>query len=170
MHPTTEPPAHIKAHEETIRAKALAYPGTHEDRPWDHAAFKVKNKTFCFLFTDATGLSLSMKLPESNNVALMLPFAQPTGYGLGKSGWVSAKFGVDDDVPIPMLLDWLDESYRAVAPKTLVKTLASGAVATTPAKPTPTLPTPKKAVAKKAAAKKAPVKKAATKKAAAKKR
>ena len=31
---------------------------------------------------------------------LTLPFAEPTGYGLGKSGWVSASFGAKDDIPL----------------------------------------------------------------------
>ena len=34
-------------------------------------------------------LGISCKLPQSGEAALMLPFAKPTGYGLGKSGWVS---------------------------------------------------------------------------------
>jgi len=44
---------------------------------------------------------------------------QPTGYGLGKSGWVTASWpdGVDD--PMPMFRAWIDESYRAQAPKRL---------------------------------------------------
>jgi hypothetical protein len=55
--------------------------------------------------------------------ALMFAFAQPTGYGLGKSGWVSARFGATDEPPTGLLLAWLDESFRAVAPKRLVKAL-----------------------------------------------
>jgi CheY-like chemotaxis protein len=52
-----------------------------------------------------------------------MPFAKPTGYGLGKSGWVSTSFDDGDQDPVPLLLEWIDESYRAVAPKRLVKTL-----------------------------------------------
>jgi hypothetical protein len=70
-------------------------------------------------------------------VALMLPFTKPTGYGLGKSGWVSASFADGDDPPVEMLKEWIDESYRAQAPKKLVKTLAplGGAAATAAKKP-----------------------------------
>ena len=50
----------------------------------------------------------------------------PTGYGLGKAGWVSAFFQDADDIPLPLLEGWIEESYRAVAPKTLVKALQSG--------------------------------------------
>jgi predicted DNA-binding protein (MmcQ/YjbR family) len=56
-------------------------------------------------------------------MALMLPNAAPTPYGLGKSGWVTIGFP-DGNLPLDMLKSWIDESYRAQAPKKLVKTLA----------------------------------------------
>ncbi len=81
------------------------------------------------------GLSISVKLPESNSLALTLPFAEPTGYGLGKSGWVSAKFASKDRVPLDLLFDWLEESFRAIAPKRVVAGLAgAGAPARRPKK------------------------------------
>ena len=106
-----------------MRAAAMAYPEAHEDFPWGEVAIKVKKKVFLFMFHDAQRLSLSCKLPRSSEMALMLPFARPTGYGLGKSGWVTASFGAKDAPPIDLLRDWLDESYRAVAPTKLVELL-----------------------------------------------
>jgi predicted DNA-binding protein (MmcQ/YjbR family) len=115
-------------HAETaLRARALAYPETREDFPWGESALKVRNKVFLFMRRDEAGLGLSVKLPHSADAALLLPFCEPTGYGLGKSGWVSARFGAKDAVPLEMLLEWLDESYRAVAPKTVVAKLAQPA-------------------------------------------
>ncbi len=58
-------------------------------------------------------------------MAVDLPFAEPTGYGLGKSGWVTASFTKVADVPLDLLKSWIDESYRAIAPKKLVKLLES---------------------------------------------
>ena len=107
--------------QDAIRKAALAYPETHEDRPWDHPAFKVRKKGFIFMGEGEDTLSISLKLPHSNEAALDLPFCKPTGYGLGKSGWVSITLQRDDDLPIDALLEWIDESYRAVAPKTVVK-------------------------------------------------
>ena len=69
-------------------------------------------------------LALSVKLPESQTVALMLRFTEPTGYGLGKSGWVTARFGAKEKPPEDLLREWIEESYRAVAPKKLVATLS----------------------------------------------
>jgi predicted DNA-binding protein (MmcQ/YjbR family) len=129
-----------------LRALALGYPETHEDTPWGESAFKVKGKTFLFPHASATGLSASVKLPFSCGMALSLPFAAPTGYGLGKSGWVTARFSKGDEFPLDLLEAWLDESYRAVAPKKLAASVpARGAVAaprpaaraaTAPGKPT----------------------------------
>jgi hypothetical protein len=69
-----------------LRRAALAYPETYEELPWGHHAIKVKGKTFIFLAADAETFSLSTKLPSSAGVALKLPFASPTEYGLGRSG------------------------------------------------------------------------------------
>ena len=55
--------------------------------------------------------------------ALMQPYARPTEYGLGKSGWVTARFAANDKALLPLLERWVDESYRAIAPKKLVAAL-----------------------------------------------
>ena len=113
---------------EKLRQAALAYPGAHEDHPWGETVVKVARKVFIFLGKPGDGgIGFSVKLPASGGVALALPFCQPTGYGLGKSGWVSATFKRAKDVPVDMVLEWIDESYRAIAPKTMVKALDAGA-------------------------------------------
>src|SRR6478735_3707559 len=111
----------------TLRAKlrdfALALPEAHEDMPWGERVVKVKNKVFVFLGHDADTehFGLSVKLPSSNKSALRLPFSSPTGYGLGKSGWVSAKLDDKSQASFEMLRDWVKESYCAVAPKGLAE-------------------------------------------------
>jgi len=62
---------------------------------------------------------VTVKLPSSATMALGLPFVEPTGYGLGKSGWVTATFGAKQRPNLGMLKQWIDESYRAVAPRKL---------------------------------------------------
>jgi predicted DNA-binding protein (MmcQ/YjbR family) len=116
---TSKPTVKLKESEERLRDLALAYPEAYEEFPWGHRAVKVKGKTFVFIALDEEGLSLSTKLPLSGVAALALPFASPTGYGLGKSGWVTARFAPGDEVPLELLHEWLDESYRAIAPKKL---------------------------------------------------
>jgi predicted DNA-binding protein (MmcQ/YjbR family) len=113
----------------TIRARlrklALAYPESALDHPWGEDVVKVRGKIFVFLGVPGEKLYLGVKLPTSQDVALMQPFATPMGYGLGKAGWIGAQFGPDDDPPVEMLAEWIDESYRAVAPKVLLKALST---------------------------------------------
>ena len=109
--------------ETLLRAFALAYPETVEEFPWGERVIKVRKKVFLFLGRAKGGLALSVKLPSSSLMAMSLPFASPTGYGLGKSGWVTAEFGPRDRPPTDLLRRWIDESYRAVAPKRLVASL-----------------------------------------------
>jgi predicted DNA-binding protein (MmcQ/YjbR family) len=107
-----------------LRAFGLAYPGAHLKSPWPgHLDLAVKDKTFAYLSIEGEPFGISCKLPQSNAVALLLPFTEPTSYGLGKSGWVSAKFPPGKKPPVEMLKEWIDESYRAQAPKKLVLSL-----------------------------------------------
>ena len=111
-----------------LREFALSFPGATEDFPWGERVAKVKGKVFVFLGGDPVPggpIGLSVKLPESGADALDLPFAKPTGYGLGKSGWVSARFEAEDHPPLEILKGWIRESYCAVAPKKLVAELES---------------------------------------------
>ncbi len=113
-----------------LRAFGLTYPGAHTKSPWPgHLDLAVKDKTFAYLSAPGEPPSISCKLPESAPMALTLPNAKPTPYGLGKSGWVSVSFGADEVPPIDMLRAWVDESYRAQAPKKLVASLAPSAEA-----------------------------------------
>lgn len=75
---------------EELREWGLTLPGAHLKSPWpNHADLAVKDKTFAYLPKEGDSFSLSCKLPYTGSVALDLPFAAPTAYGLGKSGWVS---------------------------------------------------------------------------------
>jgi predicted DNA-binding protein (MmcQ/YjbR family) len=115
--------------EETRRrllAYALDLPEAWEDSPWDHAVAKVRKKVFLFTGEAGEGLAprITVKLPESGDHALSLAQAEPAGYGLGRSGWVSIQLAPGVGLPpLDVLIDWVEESYRAVAPKTLVKQL-----------------------------------------------
>lgn len=107
-----------------LRAFGLAYPGTHLKSPWPgHKDLAVNDKTFAYLSVEGDPFKISCKLPSSAPHALGLPFCTPTEYGLGKSGWVSARFGEGDPIDVAMLKEWIDESYRAQAPKKLIAQL-----------------------------------------------
>jgi predicted DNA-binding protein (MmcQ/YjbR family) len=105
---------------------ALAMPGAYEEFPWGERVAKVNKKVFAFLGKEQQNhdeLSFSVKLPHSNAEALELAFAEPTGYGLGKSGWVTFRIPRGTPVELELLLRWVEESYRAVAPKKLIAKL-----------------------------------------------
>jgi predicted DNA-binding protein (MmcQ/YjbR family) len=117
----------LKTVELGLRDHGLRLPGTHEDFPWGHRALKVKGKVFAFLCLENGTLSMSVKLPISGTSALDRPFAEPTGYGLGKKGWVSSLFEAGDRPPVELLRAWIDESYRAIAPKSMLAELDGSA-------------------------------------------
>ena len=106
---------------EAIRKRALSYPETHEDFPWGESAFKVKGKTFVFMSDGEEGMSFSVKLPASRDLALSLPGSEPTHYGLGKKGWVTMRPTSKTSMAVLHFL--IDEGFRAVAPKKVVAAL-----------------------------------------------
>jgi predicted DNA-binding protein (MmcQ/YjbR family) len=151
-----------------LRAFGLRYPGAHTKSPWPgHLDLAVKDKTFAYLSVEGEPLKISCKLPQSAEVALSLPFTEPTPYGLGKSGWVTARFPDDMPVPVELLREWIDESYRAQAPKRLSAGLAplGGAAESVEARSLARKP---RAAAKRAAPEPAAVKRTKKKRAAAK--
>ena len=105
---------------ETLRGYGLGFPEATEDFPWGHTAIKVRGKTFVWLDKSEDVLSLTVKLPVSRDFALVFDFAEPAGYGLGRSGWISCRFPPGSEAPdLDLLKRWIAESYRAVAPKNL---------------------------------------------------
>ena len=104
---------------ERLRKRALKYPGATEDHPWGETAIKVNGKVFLFLGEDG----FSVKSPHSRDIAHDLPFTEPTHYGLGKHGWVTVHLDQKKKPTTDLIEAWLDESYRAVAPKKMVARL-----------------------------------------------
>ena len=125
--------AHSKV-EAALRALALSLPEAYEDFPWGDRVFKVREEIFLFLQGRGLAPQPGRQAPDSREAALMMPFAEPTGYNLGKAGWVTATFEGFEKAPQPLLEGWVVESYRAVAPAKLVKLLDSCPVATPPPK------------------------------------
>ena len=113
----------------TLRAHlsdvASALPGAHLDFPWGERVVKVGPKIFIFLGSDdpaAGSAGIGLKLRESHDEAMATPGARPSGYGLGKAGWVSITLA-GRHPPTDALERWLVESYRIVAPKRLIAEL-----------------------------------------------
>ncbi len=107
-----------------LREWGLTLPCAHSKAPWpDHDDLAVNNKTFAYLSLAGDPFRLSVKLRYTGDAALALPYASPTGYGLGKSGWVTFQPEEKDLPSLDQLKEWVEESYRAQAPRRLVKEL-----------------------------------------------
>jgi predicted DNA-binding protein (MmcQ/YjbR family) len=107
-----------------LARSAAAYPGATEDFPWGERVAKVDQKVFLFLSPDdSLEPSASLKLPRSAHYALSLDCCRPTSHGLGKSGWVTIQLDQPDSPDPELLLEWLDESYRARAGRRRIATL-----------------------------------------------
>ena len=109
-----------------LKQFGLSLPDTQPKAPWPgHDDVAVHNKTFAYLVLEDDGhtLRVSVKLPASGPAALKQPHAEPTGYGLGKSGWVSLRYDKGAPPPMEQMQRWMLESYRAQAPKRVLKAL-----------------------------------------------
>ena len=107
----------------SLKSFALGLPGAWPDNPWGDSVVKVGKKIFVFLGEGAEDSGITVKVPESHDHAMSFAGAMPTGYGLGKAGWVTipvAGLGGDD---AEVLHDFVEESYRTIAPKKLIKEL-----------------------------------------------
>jgi len=122
---------------DAVRAKllsfALSLPEAVEDHPWNETVAKVRKKVFVFFGGDPPANRITVKLVESHGHALSLDGAEPTGYGLGRAGWVTVPVEAEN-VDHELLCDWVEESYRIVAPKRLVATLDAKSTANPSAK------------------------------------
>ena len=115
-----------KAAERQLIAFAATYPGAWEDHPWDHTVMKVGKKVFVFFggaASEPDTLSCTVKLPIPSEMALALDWVEPAGHGLVKSGWVNARLHDRDEIDLATFKGWIEQSYRAVAPKKLIKEL-----------------------------------------------
>jgi predicted DNA-binding protein (MmcQ/YjbR family) len=104
---------------------ALSLPEAAQDQPWGEDVAKVRGKIFVFVGPSGSK-RMTVKLAESRPHALSIDGAKPTAYGLGASGWVTVPLRAPG-VSLAVLRDWVEESYRIVAPKRLVAELDGGA-------------------------------------------
>ncbi|WP_330347489.1 MmcQ/YjbR family DNA-binding protein [Streptomyces sp. NBC_00582] len=112
---------------EKVRQFALGLPGATEEFPWGEAVAKVNRKVFVFLGVDdgSHPLGVTVKLTDetAHAHAMASPGAEPTGYGLGKAGWVSLPLQEKGAPSAELLCDWVEESYRTIAPQRLIAEL-----------------------------------------------
>ncbi|MFJ9373111.1 MmcQ/YjbR family DNA-binding protein [Streptomyces sp. NPDC101455] len=110
-----------------VREFALGLPGAAEEFPWGETVAKVNKKVFVFLGVDdgshPPGMTVKLTDEAAHAHALTTPGAEPAGYGLGKAGWVHIPLAEQGAPAAELLCDWVEESYRAIAPKRLIAEL-----------------------------------------------
>ena len=88
----------------------------------DHPTFRVRGKNF--VFSDQEAHHLSLKLPREEAAAVVATddAVEPSGYGLGRHGWISLT------LPHPVseerwleVEEWVRTSFTLVAPKRLAR-------------------------------------------------
>ena len=121
----------LLAYEDIVRELALAYPESREERiksgkkneygeEIEDCIFKVRDKTFAVLGWERGSFWISVKLLDSRRDALKKIFARPEPAELGQHGWVRCVFGPGDEFTLGLVTDWIEESFRLVAPKKLL--------------------------------------------------
>lgn len=115
--------------EAQLTALGLTFPETHAGPGWTTTrALYVRKKMFA-VFGDTgeplDALTLIMKLPISAEMAGELPFVRPAKGWYKQHNWVTAHFGPNDDIlaELETLKGWLKQSYVAIAPKKLGKSV-----------------------------------------------
>ncbi|MBL8955006.1 MAG: MmcQ/YjbR family DNA-binding protein [Myxococcaceae bacterium] len=109
---------------DVIRTECMRYPGAKQAFLFDgsHEVYRIKDKVFVWLGDgEAPGSTyVSVKLKDTQSMALQLPFVKPASYGMAKWGWVGAEFP-KGKFPEPLVREWIYESWRHTAPKKLLK-------------------------------------------------
>jgi hypothetical protein len=108
-----------------LQAFASTYPEVSESPSCVNRSFKARKKGFMFLGEKPDGsLRLMVKLDEGAASAMKVAENHQEWRVTGP-GWVTGIFTDETAPPVETLTAWIDESYRLLAPKTLVEELDS---------------------------------------------
>jgi predicted DNA-binding protein (MmcQ/YjbR family) len=105
----------------SLERYALNYPETVLGTSCKKTAVKARKKSFLFILADETQCELMFKLEASLDQARALAASNPANCVVGDTGWVTIKTQDKGLVPEETLKAWVEESFRLLAPKTLVK-------------------------------------------------
>lgn len=109
---------------QALQEFASSYPEVNESPSCVNRSFKARKKSFMFLGEKPDGmLRLMVKLDDGIESAQAVASENPDGWKVGGPGWVTGNFTDDTAPPLETLTAWIDESYRLLAPKTLVEQL-----------------------------------------------
>lgn len=98
-----------------LQSFALTFPDVTEGASCVNRAFKAKKKNFVFIGEKATAVKVMLKLSPSLEEASAMAAKDPSGYAVGKSGWVTVRFDAKTPPPLKTMEAWIAESYSVLA-------------------------------------------------------
>ena len=108
-----------------LRDRALEFPGVAEGDSCVKRAFKARTKGFLYLGEKEMTYNVMLKVGDSVDAATSFCAEQPEQRSIGKTNWVTLHFDSADEPPC-FLNEWIEESYRLLAPRKLVSELEMG--------------------------------------------
>ncbi|WP_372365198.1 MmcQ/YjbR family DNA-binding protein [Candidatus Uabimicrobium sp. HlEnr_7] len=104
-----------------IRECILQYPEVQESTVCNRISFKVNKKNV--VFVGEKNNDLMVKLESSLPQIEKLEKKYPENYKVGKHGWTTIVLSGENPPSFSVIREWLDESYRLLTPKKLLKLL-----------------------------------------------
>ena len=108
---------------DSLRQICLSFPEAAEKETWGHPTFRVNNKMFVTCSKgDTTNPTMTLKAPPGEEELLLASggrFFFPSY--VGSKGWIGITLSTSTDWD--EIRELVDDSYRLIAPKRLVKAL-----------------------------------------------
>ncbi|MGI9611807.1 MAG: MmcQ/YjbR family DNA-binding protein, partial [Acidimicrobiales bacterium] len=105
-----------------LRERALEFPGVAEGDSCVKRSFKARTKGFLYLGESDDTYNAMLKVGDSLDDVRRFCAEQPDTRSVGETNWVTLHFA-HDEAPPAALNDWIEESFRLLAPKKLVSEL-----------------------------------------------
>ncbi len=85
--------------------------------------FRVNGKNFVFAHPEFRSIGVKLDKEEAAAVVATDPNATPTGYGLGRHGWITVELGPNlrSKERWQQVEEWIRTSYTNIAPKKLAR-------------------------------------------------
>ncbi|MGC6458737.1 MAG: MmcQ/YjbR family DNA-binding protein [Akkermansiaceae bacterium] len=98
---------------EAIRNYATSFPEVEEGMSCNQTSFKVGKGSFLFIGPGPKGVGFKamFKLKDSMPEAQKLAEENPDQFQAGSTGWVTARFSVENPLPKRIWGKWVKESY-----------------------------------------------------------
>ena len=109
--------------QDELEGFALSLPEAWFDTPWDESRVsKVRKQIFAY-YGDQDTPSIGVRLTESLDHARSMEGATAMAYDLGTHGWLRIPITGLHESKVEVLHHFVEESYRLVAPRSLIKQL-----------------------------------------------